>query len=138
MDWEECYKKRIVKEVKEDKELISSLKNSSENKMKSSDELTMKETTSASKFSLAYDSLRELLEALAIKKGYKIYSHECFTAFLKEILDEKQKGDRFDEIRRIRNEINYYGKDITTGESKEMINKVKNLRKEILYLLNIN
>jgi hypothetical protein len=103
--------------------------------MKSSDELKMKETTSVSKFSLAYDSLRELLEALAIKNGYKIYSHECFTAFLKEILNENEKGDEFDEIRKIRNEVNYYGKELMTKEADEMINRVKNLRKKILYLL---
>ena len=86
MDWKECCNKRIVKEIKKDDELIKSLINISKNKLESENKLSMSDITAASKLSLAYDSLRELLEALAIKHGYKIYNHECYTAFLKEIL----------------------------------------------------
>ncbi|HLC78291.1 MAG TPA: hypothetical protein VJH92_04145 [Candidatus Nanoarchaeia archaeon] len=97
MDFNECLKKRIVKEVKEDTELITSLLKTSQNKLDSEQKLELNEVTSGSKISLLYDSLRELLEALAIKNGYKIYNHECFTYFLKEILNESSKGDEFDE-----------------------------------------
>ncbi|MEK6826021.1 MAG: hypothetical protein AABX90_00155 [Nanoarchaeota archaeon] len=77
MDWKECCDKKIAKNVKLDKNLINSLKKTSENKLKSSEELILNEINAASKVSLAYDSLRELLEALSLKKGYKIYNHEC-------------------------------------------------------------
>jgi hypothetical protein len=135
MDWEECFKKKIVKEIKKDTEMIKSLIESSKNKLESSNELKMNEVTAVSKFSLAYDSLRELLEALAIENGYKIYNHECFTSFLKEILNEKEKGNNFDEIRKIRNDVNYYGKQITIEEAEEIINKIKSLRQEIFNIL---
>ena len=135
MDWKECCNKRIVKEVKKDDELIKSLINISKNKLESENKLSMSDVTAASKLSLAYDSLRELLEALAIKHGYKIYNHECYTAFLKEILKESNKGEEFDEIRKIRNFVNYYGKDISIQESKEVIRRIKNLRKDVLRLL---
>ena len=128
MDWKECCDKKIAKNVKLDKNLINSLKKTSENKLKSSEELIMNEINAASKVSLAYDSLRELLEALSLKKGYKIYNHECYTAFLKEIIEESEKGDEFDEIRKIRNSINYYGKELSIEEARNIINKIKFLR----------
>ena len=89
-----------------------------------------------SKISLAYDSLRELLEALALKHGYKIYNHECYTSFLKEILKENQNGDEFDDLRKIRNAVNYYEKDVLIEEAKEIIKRIKNLRKSMSNLLN--
>lgn len=69
MDWNECLKKRIAKEVKEDEELIKSLIKTSNNKLESEEKLELNEITSSSKISLAYDSLREILEAPAIKNS---------------------------------------------------------------------
>ena len=108
----------------------------SQNKLDSEEKLELNETTSSSKISLRYDSLRELLEALAIKKGYKIYNHECYTCFLKEIVNESMKGDEFDELRKIRNSINYYGKDIPVEQTKEILERIKKLREYILQILN--
>ena len=128
MDWKECCNKRIAKTVKLDPDMINSLIKSSNNKAESESKLIMSNITAASKLSLAYDSLRELLEALALKNGYKIYNHECYTAFLKEVLSESYKGDEFDEIRKIRNAVNYYGKDISVEESEKIIERIKKLR----------
>lgn len=136
MDFKECIKKKIAKEVKKDEELISSLLKTSQNKLDSGNKLELSDITSGSKISLLYDSLRELLEALAIKNGYKIYNHECYTYFLKEILNESIKGDEFDELRKIRNSINYYAKDISVEEAKNVLERIKELRKEISILLN--
>lgn len=91
--------------------------------------------TLASKISLAYDFLRELLEALTLNKGFKIYNHECYAAFLKEILNESDLGDGFNEVRKIRNDINYYGQDISIKEAKTTVDHIKNLKKAIKSLL---
>jgi len=138
MDWEECCNKRIAKSVKPDLEMIKSLIKSSENKFLSENQLKMDDITAISKISLAYDSLRELLEALALKRGYKIYNHECYTAFLKEIIEESDKGEDYDEIRKTRNDINYYGKGISLGEARKVIERIKNLRSFVLGLLKNN
>jgi len=135
MDWRECFNKRIAKNINPDLDMVKSLIKTSENKLKSEEKLVMSEVTSGSKLSLAYDSLREILEALSLKEGYKIYNHECYTAFLKEILKESNKGHEFDEIRKIRNDVNYYGKDISIGEAEDVINRIKYLRISILNLL---
>ena len=135
MDWEECCKKLIVKNVRPDTEMVKSLIKSSENRIKSESTLRMSKITASSKLSLAYDSLRELLEALALKTGYKIYNHECYSAFLKEIVNKSDKGDEFNEIRKIRNAVNYYGKGITEDEAGKIILKIKALRAFISDLL---
>ena len=127
MDWIECKNRRIVKEVSKDENLVNSLIESSKHKLSSQEILPLQASTIASKISLAYDSLRELLEVLALKKGFKIYNHECYTAFLKEIIQDSSLGDSFDEIRKLRNSINYYGKQITEKECKISLEEIKNL-----------
>ncbi len=136
MDWKTCCDKRIAKEIKEDEELRRSLIKSSENKQASEKKLALDQVTAASKLSLAYDALRELLEALAIKKGFKIYNHECYTAFLKEIMQESEKGDAFDEIRKERNAVNYYGKEITSAEADRIIQTIDRLIAFVKNILN--
>ncbi len=133
-DWKECVNKKEVKQVSPDLEMASSLFKTSENKLISAKELKLREETVASKISLSYDSIRELLEAIALKKGYKIYNHVCYTSFLKEILNLPEIADEFDSLRKIRNDINYYGKDISLVETKEVIDQLINLRKKLLVL----
>mgnify|MGYP001613107702 CR=1 FL=1 len=66
-----------------------------------------------------------MLEAIAISKGYKIYNHECYTSFLKEVMNESIIGDQFDRFRRIRNDINYYGKDVSASEARAILNEME-------------
>lgn len=77
-----------------------------------------------------YDALREYLESISLEKGYKIYNHECYSSFLKEILKMSREGDLFDELRKIRNGINYYGKNVTLEEAKMIIENLKELIKK--------
>lgn len=136
MDWKTCCKKYLVKDIKVDKNLISSLISSSSKKDHSQSLLQLNDQTASSKISLAYEALRELLEALAINKGYKIYNHECYCAFLKEILNESQLGDEFDKFRKLRNSINYYGKDIAVDEAKAILYSMTKFTDVIRKLLN--
>lgn len=135
MDWKECLDKKIAKRVSRDEELIRSLIKTSENKLKTQENIVTDSITASSKFSLAYDSLRELIEALSLKHGFKIYNHEAYTAFLKEVIKNSLLGEEFDELRKIRNSINYYGKEISAEDSKKLICSLKELREEIKILL---
>ena len=131
MDWLSCKKIKMIKEVKIDNGLISSLKVSASKKLITANLIKLNETTASSKVSLTYDALRELLEALAIENGFKIYNHECYCAFLKEVIKETNLGDKFDDFRRIRNSINYYGHDISAEEANSLIKNMLILIKEI-------
>ncbi len=135
MDWLNCNKKRLIKEIKPDNNLINSLIKSANKKLKSQELLSLNNDTASSKISLTYDSLRTLLEALSIKKGYKIYNHECYTSFLKEVMNKSTMGDEFDNIRKTRNAINYYGEEVDSEEAKAIINNIKELIKKIKRLL---
>jgi hypothetical protein len=135
MDWHECKQKKIVKEVSVDEDLVKSLIISSQNKDDSQKQLTLSPVTAASKISLVYDALRELLEAYSLLQGYKIYNHECYCALLKEIIGKHSLGDDFDELRRVRNAVNYYGKEITVEQARDFILKTQALRLKIKELI---
>jgi hypothetical protein len=132
MDWEECNSKKLIKPAKIDESLIKSLIKSSSNKLESNNRLRLGGITASSKLGLVYDSLREILEALAIKNGFKIYNHECFCSFLKEICKEENFSAEFDEFRKLRNQINYYAKEISLDETKILIEEMTELRNAIL------
>jgi len=128
MDLKECIERRIVKNIKPDHEMAKSLVKDARNKIKTAEEIKLSQTSSSSLITLYYDALRGKLEALALKKGFKIYNHECYYAFLKEILQKKELAEEFNRFRKIRNNINYYGEEISISESKE-------IRKDIILLI---
>jgi hypothetical protein len=74
---------------------------------------------------------REILEALALKNGFKIYNHECFCSFLKELCKEEKFSNEFNEFRKIRNQINYYAKEVSTVDAQILIEDMTKLRNEI-------
>ena len=128
MDWRECIKKRIAKSVKVDMNLIKSAREIANIKVKSAEALPNE--LFIGKITLLYDALREYLECIALEKSYKIYNHECYTAFLKEILKMSNEAEIFDELRKIRNAINYYGRKVRKEESEEIINDLNILIKK--------
>ena len=125
MDWHECIKRRTAKEAKPDYNKIKSAREVAKIKIESADALP--EHLYIGKITLLYDALREYLECIALEKGYKIYNHECYTAFLKEILGLSSEGDIFDVLRKARNGINYYGKMPKQEEAVEILRKLKQL-----------
>ena len=127
MDWIECNNQRIVKNVAIDRPMIRSLIDASNNKMESEKILPLTAVTASSKITLAYDALRELLEALSLSKGFKIYNHECYTPYLKEVMNQSLLSDEFDELRKLRNAINYYGKKFSPEDSTLVLNNIKRI-----------
>ncbi len=81
--------------------------------------------------SLAYSSLREILGAICISKGYKVISHVCIAELLRDLLSDFDY-DGFDRLRYIRNSINYYGIKVEFDQGKEIINKIFAMKKKIL------
>lgn len=138
MDLEECKKKYLIKEISKDEDLIKSILKTSEYKLKSERLLPLNEITTNSKVTLAYDCLKELLEALAVKNELKIYNHECYTAFLKEIIKDSELGDDFDEVRKTRNSINYYGVILTINQCKSTLKNINEIIKKIKKYLEEN
>lgn len=123
MDWNDCLKRRIAKPVREDKSLIASTRTVASILTASAKALLPDHHLA--KIVLLYDVLREYLKCVALEKGYKIYNHECYTYFLKEVMAMSREGDLFDEMRKIRNSITYYGKNVSPEEAEDVIKKLE-------------
>lgn len=131
MDLDECFRKGLVKKTNSDKELVKSLVEMSGIKETAVKTAVINEVNISAYVSLAYDSLREVLEALCILKGYKVLSHICIGELLKSILTDFDY-DEFDRLRWIRNSINYYGEKVDFDQGKEVISKIFGMKKKIL------
>lgn len=128
MDWHGCLKEKIAKSANIDKNMIISARKIASLKIEAADVLP--EHLFIGKLTLLYDALRECLECIALENGYKIYNHECYTAFLKEILKMPIEAKLFDECRKARNGINYYGRELNKEEADKIINGLKILIKK--------
>lgn len=86
---------------------------------------------------MAYDSLREVMEALCILNGYKVLSHICLGVLVKTLVGDFPIHD-FERFRYARNSINYYGKKVELQQGKALIDKMFQTRDVILAALKQN
>lgn len=117
MRFEDFIRAKKVRRAEPDMQLSRSLMKMSDNHIKSADELKLSDITSSTIMATCYEALREIVEAITAKEGFKVYSHEAFTLFLRE-MGEDMISSKFDRFRRIRNNINYYGKPIDASSVK--------------------
>ena len=108
-----------------DKNLAEALIRQAMEDMDFFDGLEVNDKSSRKLVSNYYDFLRSVLEAMTALDGYKVYSHEAFYYYLKE-KEEEVISLKFDRFRKLRNRINYYGKNISSTVAKEMIKDIKN------------
>lgn len=130
MDLNECYKKKFIKKTRIDSELIKSLREMSEIKKLTVNSAKIDKINISAYVSMAYDSLREILEAICISFGYKVTSHLCLGELLKTLINNFDFNE-FDRFRFIRNRINYYGTKIDFEQGKEIIKKMFIMEKKL-------
>ena len=88
--------------------------------------IDLTDETSSILFSQSYESLRQVVEALCLIEGFKVYSHEAYTYYLKEH-DRLYESEVFDRLRRLRNGINYYGKPVSITVTQNAFHDIQNL-----------
>ncbi len=130
MDIEECKKKGMIKKTFVNRSLIKSLIEMSDLKEETVKLSKINEITASSFVSLAYDSLREILEAICALNGYKALSHVCLGELLKEI-NKDFDHSLFDRLRYIRNGINSYGTKIEPEQGKELISAIFEMKRRL-------
>lgn len=135
IDWEGCKEQGFAKKVEPDFARIQDIINSANDRKKTTKLLPVNEITKETVVSLFYDVLRELLEALALQNGFKIYNHECYTSFLKNIIKDDNFALEFDSLRLLRNAINYYGKKIELNDINMILFKIEKFIKKTKELL---
>ncbi len=93
------------------------------------------ETSATTLFVMYYEALREIIEAIATEDGYKVYSHEAFTAYLEKLKDYESAA-KYDRLRKMRNAANYYGKPVDANEAnasaEEIIKLIEKIKQRYL------
>jgi hypothetical protein len=135
LKFNELIKKGTIRKTSFDISLFKSLIKTAEMDLKYLDSVKITDASSRKTMTNYYDVMRSYLEALGLKHNYKIYTHEAYTLFLKE-LKQEVLAIKFDRQRKIRNNINYYGENITIDEAKENIKNIKELILKIKELIN--
>ncbi len=130
MKFSDFIKRKEVRKAEFDKGLFDSLIATAELDLKFLEKLKIDEYSARKIMSNYYDVLRSLLEAIALKEGYKVYSHEAFTFYLKE-KGESEISLKFDRFRKKRNSINYYGESISIEEVKEYSEEIRKIITEL-------
>jgi len=116
-----------AREIDKDSIRAKSLIKSSEDALLSAKELSLKEHNYKAIIRELYESLRQYAEALGYLKGYKFSSHEVITHFLKEIIQEENISIKFDRYRKLRNGINYYGRDVSKETVESALKEIPSL-----------
>ncbi len=135
MDLDGCREKGFIKRTKRNCELVKSLIDMSGIKEKTVNNAPIDEDNICAYLPMAYDSLREIMEAICILHSYKVTSHICLGRLVKTLVEDFDYY-RFDRFRYMRNSINYYGEKTDFNQGKEMIRKIFEMKN--LLLGNIN
>jgi hypothetical protein len=125
MNFEDFIKQKKVKRGEQDTQLAKSILETIKIDRKFLDKQKIDEFSSRRLMCNYYDVLRSIIEAIAALDGIKSYSHEAFTYYLKEKKKEENIANKFDRYRKIRNQLSYYGKTISTEDSKKNIAEIK-------------
>ena len=86
MDLIDCKEKSIIKKTTPNNSLVKSLIEMSSTKELAVNTAVITNKTISAYVSMAYDSLREVLEAICIQYGYKVTNHICLGELLKELI----------------------------------------------------
>jgi len=130
MSFEDFVRLKKIRIVGKDIQRAKALVKMSDNGIATANRFSVDKTSSSSIFVMYYESLREIIEAMAFSEGYKIYSHEAFTAYLKK-LKEERIAEYFDRFRKLRNGANYYGEAIDPEITKQSKIEIKKLCLEL-------
>ena len=131
MDLDECFSKGIIKKTKINKEFIKSLIEMSDIKEITVNTANINAINISVYVSISYDSLREVMEAICISRGYKVLSYICIGELLKDILNDFNYKE-FDRMRYIRNGINYYGAKVDFEQGNDIIKKIFTMKKQLI------
>ena len=131
MDLRECTRNEIIKRTKVNTSLVQSLIEMSAIKENVIKKVDLDEVNINAFIPMAYDSMRELLEAYCVLHGFKVLNHDCLGKLCKELFS-KFDLILFDRLRYIRNGINYYGEKISFSEGNIIIKNILGIKQEML------
>lgn len=135
MSWKECVDKGIITQSVPDEERSNQMLMMANLRLKFWEKKIAPEFTTL-KVEAYYDIIKEFIFAHLYKKGYNCTNHLCLIAYLKEkVKDFDFEIQKIDELRKVRNEINYRGltikEDYLERNELEFKNISKRLKEEL-------
>ena len=135
MSWKECVEEKIITQSVPDEERSNQMLMMANLRLKFWDKKVADEFI-VLKVEAYYDIIKELIFAHLYKSGYNCSNHLCLIAYLKEKMkDFDFEIQKIDELRKVRNEINYRGLavkiDYLERNELEFKNIIKRLKEEL-------
>lgn len=124
MKFEECLEEGSTVRVSLDENMIKSLRNMAEDRLKYLKTQKINELNCNFLLEDYYSALIEIIHSIALKRGYKILNHLCVTAFMRDVLNKSKIAEEFDRFRKIRNNLVYYGRKIGYSTARERIEEI--------------
>ena len=136
MSFKESISSGYIKRITPNFNRSKSLYESSKHALKTALEIQLSPYSNKTILRELYESLRELCESIGYKYGFKFQSHESIMYFLKDELNETKIATKFNKYRVLRNDINYYGKNINSETvikaKQEIPQMIKKLESHLL------
>jgi len=135
MSWKECVDEKIIVRAVPDEERAKQMLQMADLRLKFWDK-NISDEFNVLKVEAFYDIIKELTFAHLYKNGYNCANHLCLIAYLKEKMkDFDFEIQKIDELRRVRNDINYRGlkiqKDYLERNELEFKNIIERLKEQL-------
>lgn len=121
----------LVREIPPNNARAKSLHEMSAQTLKVMLQLTLTKENASMVFRELYECLRQEIEAVGYRKGFKFENHESLKVFLEEVLVNKPLANDFDRYRKIRNGINYYGDKVSMETAVQAAKDISRYVKEL-------
>ena len=129
--FQKSLKEGYVKEILVDKLRAQSLIKAAKEALLTANEISLNDYKYKSIIRELYEALRQYCEAIGYLQGYKFESHEVITHFLKEELNKENISLVFEKYRKIRNGVNYYGRDIPKETVEKALIEIPEVIKQL-------
>lgn len=131
MNFEQCISCGKTRKVKPNSIRASSLLKSAIQAIDTAKKIPLDANTSKTILRELYEGLREYCEAIGYLQGHKFMDHESISYFLRDELKEQTNYHKFDKYRKLRNKINYYGKNVDIETVKEALIQIPKIISEL-------
>lgn len=132
MDFEQSIKQGFARVIQPDQNRAINLKKSAISIITTLENIELNQASSQLILRESYEAIRQLIESYAYHLGYKLDSHEVCTYFLKDKLNEEELSEIFERLRKLRNQISYYGKTIDISTAKQAKQSIALFEKKLL------
>ncbi|MCM2326091.1 MAG: hypothetical protein NDI94_06510 [Candidatus Woesearchaeota archaeon] len=119
--WDECVKSNssynVTKDIAKSKALIDTARG----RIAFFDTIKEDEANMNYIFEGYYSSLLETMHAFVLSRGFKVENHICLGYYIRDVMKNNRLFFMFDDVRKKRNSLIYYGKHMDADIAQEAI-----------------